>query len=153
MAANEKAFPMNIAEAVQLAFLLLPHNANAQLDEVVSPKYPISHNESRVKIIGHYRINFEEIDLESKDQAPLDVERAKYTKYGKFADAVASAYITHDDEVKRIFKADDGTVYYSSTIRGKTTCYMTGPVNSPSGASKGPASIACPPDSGNWKNY
>lgn len=75
------------------------------------------------------------------------------SRFDRLSDDFSSAHVSRDDEVDRRFVSPEGIIYYSTTIRGKTTCYMSGPVSSPNGVSKGPGAISCPSSAGKWAKY
>jgi hypothetical protein len=75
------------------------------------------------------------------------------TRFERFGEAVAKAYIDRSRVERRgRFELPDGTVYTMISIGGKTRCFMSGPVSSPSGKSSGPLTITCPSNAA-WEFY
>ncbi|KAB8038477.1 hypothetical protein GCM43_21875 [Janthinobacterium aquaticum] len=144
------------------AGMLTPHflaNNEAVQSFAASPTEPVveSTSQSGLSASAAEKIewaikNAGKIDRELRSGIAVSLPVSK-SRFEKLSDDLSSAYISKDDEVDRRFVTPEGIIYYSTTIRGKTTCYMTGPVNSPSAISKGPSAISCPSNAGKWVKY
>lgn len=92
------------------------------------------------------------IDRELRDaQAVPDFGNDK--PFGRVITEISDAYIGTGEDSRGVYESPDGTTYYTETIRGKTSCSMTGAVGNPAGKSGGASKIDCPSSMANFKKY
>jgi hypothetical protein len=92
------------------------------------------------------------IDRELRD-APAVPDFGKDKPYGREITEIADAYIGTGEDSRGVYESPDGTTYYTETIRGKTSCSMTGAVGNPAGKGGGATKIQCPTSMANFKKY
>ncbi|MYM75886.1 hypothetical protein GTP55_27455 [Duganella sp. FT109W] len=92
------------------------------------------------------------IDRELRD-APAVPDFGNDKPFGRVITEISDAYIGTGEDSRGVYESPDGTTYYTETIRGKTSCSMTGAVGNPAGKSGGASKIDCPSSMANFKKY
>jgi hypothetical protein len=92
------------------------------------------------------------IDRELRD-APAVPDFGNDKPFGRVITEIADAYVGTGEDSRGVYESPDGTTYYTETIRGKTSCSMTGAVGNPAGKSGGASKIDCPSSMANFKKY
>jgi hypothetical protein len=102
-------------------------------------------------IIEEAKKNIAQIDKEARDKpAP---ETKPDGKYSKLSRAFERAYVgANPHDWRGYHEGPDGVMYYTETIHGETKCFMTGPVDNPSGKGRGGIQITCD-KSTSWTRY
>ncbi|MRW87248.1 hypothetical protein GJ698_24570 [Pseudoduganella sp. FT26W] len=93
------------------------------------------------------------IDRELRADTPAVPDFGKDKPFGREITEIADAYIGTGDDSRGVYESPDGTTYYTETIRGKTSCSMTGAVGNPAGKGGGATRIECPASMANFKKY
>ncbi|MRW94005.1 hypothetical protein GJ699_28845 [Duganella sp. FT80W] len=91
------------------------------------------------------------IDRETRD-TPAVPDFGKEVPYGREITEIADAYVGTGEDSRGYYESPDGTMYYVETVRGKTSCSMTGAVSNPAGKGGGATKIQCPANT-TWKKY
>lgn len=107
-----------------------------------------------LELVARSRALAGKIDRELRGRASIAPLIRADTPLARLEQGIADAYVGgSSNEITRMYESPEGIPYFSVTVRGKTQCFMGGPVDSPSGKSSGPKPISCPDSVHQWRQY